>query len=60
MVHVFRYKLKLCVNDGADDAVFVVFDGDVHALIGVPCTTLVSAAKVVIFGLLNDLCYHVL
>jgi len=60
MIHVFRYKHKLCVSDGADDAIFVVFDGDVHVLVGVPFTTLVSAANVVIFILLNDYRYHVL
>lgn len=40
-----RYKVKLCVSDGTDDAVFVVFDGDMHLLVGVPCTNLVSSAK---------------
>jgi len=44
-----RYKVKLCVSDGTDDAVFVVFDGDMHLLVGVPCTNLVSSAKVSIF-----------
>lgn len=60
MVHVFNYKLNLCVSDGTDIVVFVVFDGDVHALVCVPCTTLMSATKVVIFFLLDDCRYHVL
>jgi hypothetical protein len=49
-----------CVSAMKLTMLFLLFDGDVHALIGVPCTTLVSTAKVVIFVLLNDCCYHVL
>jgi len=43
---VFRYKVRLSISDGSDEAVFVIFVGVVHQLLGVPCATLVSATKV--------------
>lgn len=38
-------RLSFLLAMELEDAVFDVFDGDAHALVGVPCTTLVSAAK---------------
>lgn len=41
--------MKLDVSDAHADAVFVVFDGDMQNLIDVPCSTLVSLSKVLLF-----------
>jgi len=38
--------VKLHVNDGTDDAVFVLFDNDMRHLLDVQCSVLVAAAKV--------------
>jgi hypothetical protein len=45
-VEFVRYKVKLRVGDGDGNVVFVVFDGDMHNLLGKQCSDLVSAAKV--------------
>lgn len=38
--------MKIRVGDGDGCVVFVVFDGDMHNLLGKQCSDLVSAAKV--------------
>ncbi|XP_045799478.1 replication protein A 70 kDa DNA-binding subunit-like [Trifolium pratense] len=47
--HVFkmvpRFRVKLVVNDGTAEGVFVVFDGDMSSLVGKCCPDLVAAAK---------------
>lgn len=47
--HVFhmvpRYRVKVHVTDGTDEAVFVLFDSDVSYLIEKQCSVLVAAAK---------------
>ncbi|GAU31614.1 hypothetical protein TSUD_63630 [Trifolium subterraneum] len=49
--HVFkmvpRFRVKLKVDDGSGHAVFVVFDNDMIALLGIPCHELVASSKVV-------------
>ncbi|GAU29161.1 hypothetical protein TSUD_275800 [Trifolium subterraneum] len=50
--HVFRmvprFRVKLRVDDGSGQAVFVVFDNDMNHLLGKHCHELVAASKVVI------------
>lgn len=50
MKHVFhmvpRYRVKVHVTDGTDEAVFVLFDSDVSYLIEKQCSVLVATAKV--------------
>lgn len=40
-----RYKIKLRVDDGTGDSVFVLFDNDAHHLLEKPCSMLVSNSK---------------
>ncbi|CAJ2645071.1 uncharacterized protein LOC123905276 [Trifolium pratense] len=48
--HVFkmvpRFRVKLMVDDGTAECVFVVFDGDMNILVGKHCQELVAGAKV--------------
>ncbi|PNX96289.1 replication factor-A carboxy-terminal domain protein [Trifolium pratense] len=47
--HVFkmvpRFRVKLMVDDGTAECVFVVFDGDMNILVGKHCQELVAGAK---------------
>lgn len=43
---LYRYKIKLRVDDGTGDSVFVLFDSDVHYLLEKQCSVLVANAKV--------------
>lgn len=49
ITHVYhmvpRFRVKLHVNDGTDDAVFVLFDNDMRHLLDIQCSVLVAAAK---------------
>ncbi|XP_024628783.1 replication protein A 70 kDa DNA-binding subunit C [Medicago truncatula] len=40
-----RYKIKLRVDDGTGDSVFVLFDSDVHYLLEKQCSVLVAKSK---------------
>jgi hypothetical protein len=43
---LFRFRVKLKVDDGTAQAVFVVFDSDMSVLVGTACHELVASAKV--------------
>lgn len=40
-----RFKVKIHVGDGKNDAIFLLFDTDIQYLIGKQCVTLISEAK---------------
>jgi hypothetical protein len=42
----YRFRVKLSVDDGTAKAVFVVFDSDMHAMLGKHCFELVAESKV--------------
>jgi hypothetical protein len=42
--------VKLRVDDGTAEAVFVVFDGDMHAMVGKHCFEMVLDSKVSFYG----------
>lgn len=42
----FRYKVKAMVDDGTDDAIFVLSDADVNRFVKKKCASLVGAAEV--------------
>jgi hypothetical protein len=46
-----RYRVTMNVSEGDSEALFVLFDTDVHYLIGISCAELVTQSKVSLFGL---------
>jgi hypothetical protein len=48
---VCRFKVDVNVSDGREDAVFVLFDSDVHFIIGKSCAEVLEVSKVVCFNL---------
>ena len=42
----FRYKVRAMVDDGTDDAIFVLSDADVNRFVKKKCASLVGAAEV--------------
>lgn len=46
-----RYRVTVNVSEGDSEALFVLFDTDVHYLIGISCAELVTQSKVSLFRL---------
>lgn len=46
-----RFKVDVSVSDGREDAVFVLFDSDVHFILGKSCAQVLEVSKVVRFNL---------